>query len=103
MSTFGWLTGYEKRLILPKSSPVARMLPDGARLTVLTSVPSLPSGQIPAEQTWNGNYRYRRLKTTNYYWNECHRTLHEIQANTKVWVTNVFSPTISHTFLPLHE
>ena len=45
--TLGVAAGYENKLTLPKSSPVARTFLLLDLPTVLTSVPSLPSGQIP--------------------------------------------------------
>ena len=47
MLTFGWQAGLEYSLILPKSSPVARSLPDRDLAQVLRSEPSTVSGHTP--------------------------------------------------------
>ena len=45
--TFGWHAGFPYSLIFPKSSPVARNLPDLDLAQVLRSEPSTVSGQTP--------------------------------------------------------
>lgn len=47
---FSVAQGYRNNFTEPKSSAVARMVPNGDLSTELISVPSAPGGQIPCKQ-----------------------------------------------------